>query len=185
MISDVIQRRGFGLCHLLGKNCLRVGGIAKCAGASEDVGKCVARGFHFETLALVWCDRNVQIVRVGSDAFDRSLLAPELTADDAHVGAVVIRYFWNRARWNVLVSRVGHLERCRQVGPKLESVHSTLCVALGISWCRMPLPAVIHCTSPAPIAPLLPRLSPCSTDPARTYVMVSMPRCGCQGKPAR
>ena len=23
----------------------------------------------------------------------------------------------------------------------------------GISWCRMPLPAVIHCTSPAPSAP--------------------------------
>src|SRR6185503_17320518 len=48
----------------------------------------------------------------------------------------------------------------------------------------MPLPAVIHCTSPAAIKPRLPRLSPCSTSPARTYVMVSMPRCGCQGKPA-
>ena len=27
----------------------------------------------------------------------------------------------------------------------------------------MPLPAVIHCTSPAPSVPRLPRLSPCST----------------------
>ena len=33
----------------------------------------------------------------------------------------------------------------------------------GISWCMMPLPAVIHCTSPAPSTPLLPRLSPWST----------------------
>src|SRR5512145_1015034 len=49
----------------------------------------------------------------------------------------------------------------------------------------MPRPAVIHCTSPAPSAPRLPRLSPCSTVPASTYVMVSMPRCGCHGKPAR
>ena len=31
----------------------------------------------------------------------------------------------------------------------------------------MPLPAVIHCTSPAPSVPRLPRLSPCSTVPAQ------------------
>src|SRR5262249_42418003 len=47
----------------------------------------------------------------------------------------------------------------------------------------MPLPAVIHCTSPAPIIPRLPRLSPCSTSPASTQVIASIPRCGCQGKP--
>src|ERR1035441_4679382 len=49
----------------------------------------------------------------------------------------------------------------------------------------MPRPAVIHWISPAPIAPRFPKLSACSTVPARTYVMVSIPRCGCQGKPAR
>src|SRR3989442_795135 len=47
----------------------------------------------------------------------------------------------------------------------------------------MPLPAVIHCTSPGEMTPRFPRLSPCSTSPARTYVIVSMPRCGCQGNP--
>ena len=35
--------------------------------------------------------------------------------------------------------------------------------------------------SPAPAVQLA--LSACSTVPASTYVMVSMPRCGCQGKP--
>src|SRR5262245_34345919 len=40
----------------------------------------------------------------------------------------------------------------------------------------MPLPALIHCTSPVPMTPRLPRLSPCSTSPASTYVIVSMPR---------
>jgi hypothetical protein len=43
-------------------------------------------------------------------------------------------------------------------------------------------PAVIHWMSPDAMAPRFPRLSPCSTVPARTYVMVSMPRCGCQGE---
>ena len=38
----------------------------------------------------------------------------------------------------------------------------------GISWWTMPLPAVIHCTSPALMLPLLPRLSPWSTLPAST-----------------
>ena len=33
--------------------------------------------------------------------------------------------------------------------------------------CTTPLPAVIHCTSPAPRLPRFPRLSPCSTVPAR------------------
>ena len=46
-------------------------------------------------------------------------------------------------------------------------------------------PAVIHWTSPAPSVPRLPRLSPCATSPESTYVIVSMPRCGCHGKPAR
>ena len=38
---------------------------------------------------------------------------------------------------------------------------------------------------PAAMAPRFPMLSPCSTVPANTYVIVSMPRCGCQGNPAR
>jgi hypothetical protein len=32
----------------------------------------------------------------------------------------------------------------------------------------MPLPAVIHCTSPVPSFPLFPKLSPWSTAPANT-----------------
>ena len=55
----------------------------------------------------------------------------------------------------------------------------------GISWWRMPDPAVIHCTPPAPTVPWWPMLSPCSIVPSSMYVTVSIPRCGCQGKPAR
>ena len=46
----------------------------------------------------------------------------------------------------------------------------------GVFRLPVPLPAVIHWTSPAAIAPRLPMLSPCSTVPASTYVMVSRPR---------
>ena len=70
--------------------------------------------------------------------------------------------------FDVLVARHRHLERRRQVRPELEPVHAAVASPFGISWWRMPLPAVIHCTSPAPSVPWLPRLSPCSTVPAST-----------------
>src|SRR5256886_12816561 len=54
----------------------------------------------------------------------------------------------------------------------------------GISWWMIPLPDVIHWTSPEPMIPLFPRLSSCSTRRSSMYVTVSIPRCGCQGKPA-
>jgi len=39
---------------------------------------------------------------------------------------------------------------------------------LGISWWMIPLPAVIHWTSPGVMSPRFPMLSPCSTSPSRT-----------------
>ena len=45
------------------------------------------------------------------------------------------------------------------------------------SW-TMPLPAVIHCTSPGPMTPLFPLESPCSTSPWKARVTVSNPRWG-------
>src|SRR5207244_3103991 len=55
----------------------------------------------------------------------------------------------------------------------------------GISWWRIPEPAVIHWTSPEPSEPRFPRLSPCCTVPLRTYVIVSIPPWGCHGNTAR
>ena len=52
-----------------------------------------------------------------------------------------------------------------------------------ISACTMPLPAVIHCTSPRPYRAAAPSESEWSTRPRRTNVIVSNPRCGCCGKP--
>src|ERR1017187_2608857 len=53
----------------------------------------------------------------------------------------------------------------------------------GSSRWMMPRPAGIHCTSPGPSTPALPRLSPCSSAPSSTIVTVSRPRCGCHSKP--
>ena len=46
-----------------------------------------------------------------------------------------------------------------------------------------PVPALITCTSPAPVRPVLPSESLCVIAPVRTKVMISMSRCGCGGKP--
>ena len=65
-------------------------------------------------------------MRVGSYSLHWPLLAPELTADDARPGPIVLGHLGNGGRGNVLVARVRHLERCGQVGPELEPMHPPL-----------------------------------------------------------
>src|SRR5262245_7991059 len=72
---------------------------------------------------------DVEIPGVGCNALDRSSPAPEIAAHDAHAGAVVIDDLGNLRGPNVLVARLGHLERGGQVGPELEAVHAAMCVA--------------------------------------------------------
>ena len=61
------------------------------------------------------------------------------------MGAVVFGDLGNRTRRNVLVARVGHLERGRKIGPELEAVHTPLRVTLrhllvqNAAACRHPL----------------------------------------------
>src|SRR5207302_541512 len=57
--------------------------------------------------------------------------APELTADDAHACAVVVGDLRYGGRRNVLIPRVSHLQRGRQVRPELEAVHAALGITLG------------------------------------------------------
>ena len=91
----------------------------------------MARRFDRERLALPRRHRNVEIARLGGDAIDGALLAPEVADDHAHVRAVVVGHFRDVLGQNVLVARVGHLERARQIGPQLEAVHAAAFVALG------------------------------------------------------
>ena len=52
-----------------------------------------------------------------------------------------------------------------------------------ISECTTPSPAVIHWTSPGPKRAADPSESEWSMKPLRMTVMVSKPRCGCDGNP--
>src|SRR5512141_222232 len=87
--------------------------------------------------------------------------------------------FTSRYRGSIILLEAGRL--AQSWNPPMRPWASPL----GISWWMMPLPAVIHCTSPGVMSPRFPMLSPCSTSPSRTYVIVSIPRCGCQGNPGR
>src|SRR5207244_1287759 len=55
----------------------------------------------------------------------------ELATDDAHARAVVVGDLGYGVRRNVLVTRGGHLQRGREVGPELEAVHTPLGITLG------------------------------------------------------
>jgi hypothetical protein len=73
---------------------------------------------------------HVQIARIGGDAVDRTFLAPELAADDAHAGAVVIDDLRDGGGFDVLIARRGHFHGRGQVCPQLESMHAALRIAL-------------------------------------------------------
>ena len=113
--------------------------------------------------------RHIQIHRIGRDPIHRALLAPEIPADHAHVRSVVVGDLGNLRRPSLPDSAARSSSATRAGWP---TVGSRACgppaSPLGISWWMMPLPAVIHWTSPAAMAPRLPMLSPCSTVPAST-----------------
>ena len=60
-----------------------------------------------------------------------TLLAPEASAHQAHLGAVVVGDDGDVGRLHFLIAGIGHLERRGQVGPQLEPVHAPGLIALG------------------------------------------------------
>src|SRR4029077_6999463 len=96
----------------------------------ETVGEGVPLQLDRKRLAQAWRHPDVEIARVRGDAFDRAALAPEIAANHAHAGAVVIDHLRNFRRLDVLVARCRHFQRRRQVGPELEAVHAALRIAL-------------------------------------------------------
>ena len=81
-------------------------------------------------LRLFGRHRDVEVARIGGDAFHRPALAPEVADHDPHARPVVVGDFGNVLREDVLVARLGHLQRRRQVRPQLEAVHAALRIAL-------------------------------------------------------
>src|SRR5262245_62080735 len=83
-----------------------------------------------QSLAQPRGNPDIEIPGVGCNALDRPSPAPVITAYDAHAGAVVIDDLGYLRSLNVLVARLGHLERGGQVGPELKAVHAAMHVAL-------------------------------------------------------
>ena len=108
----------------------RVGGMTERAGALEDVGEGAAVGVDRERLLLSSRHEHIEVAGIGRDAVHRTALAPELAADHAHGGAVVVDDFGDRLGLHVLIARRRHLQRRGEVGPQLEAVHPSLRIAL-------------------------------------------------------
>ena len=107
----------------------RFGRVREHGRALEDIGEGLAEILDLEALLLARRHGHVEIARLGGDAVDRTGLAPELAADDAHARAVVVDHLGDLGCGNVLVARLGHLEMRGQVRPQLEAVHAALGVA--------------------------------------------------------
>src|SRR5450759_2316108 len=111
-VADLFAHDNFLAVHLLfGEHSLRLRSGAERARALEHVGEGVPFSFDLQRLALARRHEDVEIARVGGDAFDRTFLAPEIAADDTYAGAIIVGDLWNLGPLDVLITRRGHLER--------------------------------------------------------------------------
>ena len=86
-------------------------------GVTAPPGRAVPPEFDGQSFALARRHGDIEITRVGGDAFHRAALAPKIPAYDAHAGAVVIDDFRNFGGFDVLISWRRHFQRRRQVRP--------------------------------------------------------------------
>ena len=107
------------------------GGIGEAGGALEDIGEGRAAGVDPEAAPAHGRHGDVEILRLGGDAVDRALAAPEGPHDHLHPGAVIVDHLGDVGAAHVLIARPGHLEVGRQVRPELEAVHLAARVARG------------------------------------------------------
>src|SRR5579859_7366428 len=128
MIAGVVYRRRIRLLHPFGQNRARTRRVAESSVSGEHVGESITRSLDFEPLALARGDGDVEIIGIRGNARHRSLLTPKLATDDADSSAIIVSHLGNGARRNILIARVRHLQRCRQVRPQLKAVHAPVAV---------------------------------------------------------
>jgi hypothetical protein len=116
--------------NAIGLHGLRIGRIAEGAGAVEYVCKRVARGFHLEALAPSRRHRDVEITRLGGNTVNGSALSIVVADDHAHERSIIFAHDRDLQRRHILVTRIRHLERARQIGPQLKTVHASGGIAL-------------------------------------------------------
>src|ERR1700722_1377709 len=123
--QDLVHAVGF-----FGEHTEGLRGGAEIARALEHVGESLTLDLNLQRFTFARRHPDVEITRVGGDALDRATLAPEIAADHTHPRAVIVDHFRHFRRLDVLVARRRHLQRRRQIGPKLKAVHAALVVAL-------------------------------------------------------
>ena len=127
--------------------------------AGEHVGEAVMRRGQVQRQRRARLQSDVQVDRRGGDTLDRTRRARQLAGDDAYLDAVGRTHHGNPVRADVLVARRASSCPSPAGSPTAGSPTSGRLPARGISECRMPRPAVIHCTLPGVRSPLLPWLS--------------------------
>src|ERR1700722_17268351 len=108
-ILSLGQTSGIGPSNALGRHGERTGGIAEFSRARKNVSEGMAGGFDGGRFSLSRRDRHVQIDWVGGNSIDGAGLAPEGSADDANVGAVVIGDLRDVASFHFLITGRRHL----------------------------------------------------------------------------
>ena len=115
--------------YRFGRNGEWARGIAEFSTAGEHVGERVARGFDGQGFSFARRDGDIYIYWIGSDAVHWSFPAPERSANQADVGAVIVGDFGYVVCFHFLITRIGHFQRGGKIGPELEAMHASSVIA--------------------------------------------------------
>jgi hypothetical protein len=114
----------FGV-HLSGRR-----SVAKNATALKDVRERMASGFDGKPLTYARWYGHIEILDIGGYALYRPRLTPEVSANDTCASSIVIDDYWNVARRDVLIPRIGHFQRRWEICPELKPMHAAARIAL-------------------------------------------------------
>jgi hypothetical protein len=113
----------------------------------------VAGGLDGQRFSLSGGDGDVKIDGIRGHTIYRTLLSPEASADNANMSSVIVSDLRNIDCLHFLITRRSLFQGSGQVAPQLEAMHSPGRISLRHFLWMIPLPAVIHCTSPEAMAP--------------------------------
>ena len=93
LFQIVLERLRIGIDRRLRQHCLRRRGITERARTGKDIRKRIPRRLHLDALPRKLRHGDIDVARVDANsrghALHRSLLAPELAADDPRLRSVV------------------------------------------------------------------------------------------------
>src|SRR5215467_873845 len=104
--------------------------VAELPISRKNIREGVSRRLDRDGFSQAWRNRHIEVNRVRRDPVHGAGRPPKAPADDANLGSVVVCDYWDVGRLHLLVTRRRHLERRREIGPQLESMHPSVLVAL-------------------------------------------------------